>query len=244
MSEQSGNGPPEYRTVGTREVYRSRWMSLREDEIVRADGTPGRYGVLSKPDFVIVIPRHEDGSVTLVEQYRYPVGERCLEFPQGADEHQPDLDPLELARQELAEETGLRAASVQLLGRLHHAYGYSDQDMSDRAGDRAHAGSGGPRGRGAGHDAAAELTGPEVAEMMLDGRIRDCASVAAYGMLGLQEAQGLMLLSRDRRFRERLLTRLRAPRRDYHKVTSAKNLPSALSIARAAVCAVSSMEVR
>ena len=90
---------PEYRTTGSREVYRSRWMTLREDDIVRADGTPGHYGVLSKPDFALVIPRHEDGSFTLVEQYRYPVGKRCLEFPQGADEKRPDIDPLELAQQ-------------------------------------------------------------------------------------------------------------------------------------------------
>jgi 8-oxo-dGTP pyrophosphatase MutT (NUDIX family) len=182
--------PPEYRTVGTREVYRSRWMWLREDEIIRADGTPGRYGVLSKPDFVIVIPRHEDGSVTLVEQFRYPVGERCLEFPQGADEHQPDLDPLELARQELAEETGLRASSVHLLGRLHHAYGYSDQDMWIVLATGL---TQGPVAREVEEQGMTLLrvAGPVVAEMMLDGRIRDCASVAAYGMLGLREAQGL-----------------------------------------------------
>ncbi len=180
---------PEYRTVGTREVYRSRWMRLREDEIVRADGTAGRYGVLSKPDFVVVIPRHEDGSITLVEQYRYPVGERCLEFPQGADEHQPDLDPLELARQELAEETGLRAASVHLIGRLHHAYGYSDQDVSIVLATGL---SEGPVAREVEEQGMTlmKVPGPAVAEMMLDGRIRDCASVAAYGMLGLREAQG------------------------------------------------------
>jgi ADP-ribose pyrophosphatase len=182
---------PEYRTVGTREVYRSRWMRLREDEIVRADGTPGRYGVLSKADFVIVIPRHEDGSITLVEQYRYPVGERCLEFPQGADEHQPDLDPLKLARQELAEETGLRAATVELIGRLHHAYGYSDQDVSIVLATGL---SEGPVAREVEEQGMTLLrvAGPVVAEMMLDGRIRDCTSVAAYGMLGLREAQGSM----------------------------------------------------
>jgi 8-oxo-dGTP pyrophosphatase MutT (NUDIX family) len=180
---------PEYRTISTREVYRSRWMHLREDEIVRADGTPGRYGVLSKPDFAIVIPRHEDGSFTLVEQYRYPVGERCLEFPQGADELDPDIDPLELARKELAEETGLRAASFHLLGRLHHAYGYSDQDMAIVLATGL---TPGPVAREV-EEQGMTLTrvpGPEVAEMMLDGRIRDCASVAAYGMLMLREAQG------------------------------------------------------
>lgn len=177
---------PEYRTIGTREVYRSRWMTLREDEIVRADGTPGRYGVLSKPDFALVIPRHDDGSFTLVEQFRYPVGERCQEFPQGADEHNPDIDPLELATKELAEETGLRAGSVTLLGRLHHAYGYSDQGMSVvLATDLTE----GPHARETEEQGMTlvRVPGAELAAMMGDGRIRDCASVAGFGLLLLHE---------------------------------------------------------
>ena len=101
---------PEYRTTGTREVYRSRWMTPARGRDRARRRHPGPLRRALQADFAIVIPRHDDGSFTLVEQYRYPVGERCLEFPQGADEKHPDIDPLELARQELAEETGLRAA--------------------------------------------------------------------------------------------------------------------------------------
>ena len=173
---------PEYRTTGSREIYRSRWMTLREDDIVRADGTPGRYGVLSKPDFALVIPRHDDGSFTLVEQFRYPVGERCLEFPQGADEHRPDIDPLELARKELAEETGLRAGAVDparsppsrvRLQRSGHV-----GRARDRAHRRAHAREVEEQGM-----TLVRVSERELEAMMGDGRIRDCASVAGYGML-------------------------------------------------------------
>jgi 8-oxo-dGTP pyrophosphatase MutT (NUDIX family) len=179
---------PEYRTLGTREVYRSRWLRLREDEIVRADGTPGIYGVVSKADFAIVIPRHDDGSFTLVEQYRYPVGERCLEFPQGADEQHPDLDPVVLARQELAEETGLRAGSAELLGRVHHAYGYSDQQMAIVLATELQEGEVAREVEEQGMTVV-RVPGVDLAEMMRDGRIRDCASLAAYGMLLLYEAE-------------------------------------------------------
>ena len=173
---------PEYRTTSSREVYRSRWMSLREDAIVRADGTPGIYGVLEKPDFAIVIPRHEDGSFTLVEQYRYPIGVRCLEFPQGADEKNPGIDPLELARKELAEETGLRASSVTLLGRLHHAYGYSSQGMSIVLATGLTQGETERETEEQGMTVL-RISEDELVEMMRDGRIRDESSVAAYGML-------------------------------------------------------------
>ena len=57
--------------------------------------------------------------VWLVEQYRHPVGARFWEFPQGAWEGVDGADPESLARGELAEETGLRAASMEHLGRLH-----------------------------------------------------------------------------------------------------------------------------
>jgi ADP-ribose pyrophosphatase len=178
---------PEYRTTGSREVYRSRWMRLREDQILRADGTPGIYGVLEKADFALVIPLHDDGSFTLVEQFRYPVGERCLEFPQGADEKDPHKDPLELARNELAEETGLRAASVTLLGQLHHAYGYATQGVSIVLATGL---TQGETRRESEEQGMTLLRVPEaeLAEMMRDGRIRDATSIAAYGMLLLSRS--------------------------------------------------------
>jgi 8-oxo-dGTP pyrophosphatase MutT (NUDIX family) len=97
------------RTVRSRLVYRNRWLALREDEIERTDGSPGIYAVIEKPDFVLVIPI-EDDHVYLVEQYRFPVQARFPEFPQGSWELRPDADPIEVARGELQEETGLRAS--------------------------------------------------------------------------------------------------------------------------------------
>ncbi|MFI0163484.1 NUDIX domain-containing protein [Streptomyces sp. NPDC017095] len=117
---------PELTATGSTVVYENRWMSVREDTTVRADGTPGLYGVVHKPDFAVVVPYADDG-FHLVEQYRYPVEGRYWEFPQGSWEDRPDADPLELARGELAEETGLTAATMTPIGHLYAAYGYSDQ---------------------------------------------------------------------------------------------------------------------
>lgn len=113
---------PVIRQVSSREIYRNPWLSLREDETLRPDGSRGLYSVVDKPDFALVIP-YEDGGFHLVEQYRYPVGGRYWEFPQGTG----DAVGAALARAELAEETGLRAGSLELLGHLHCAYGMSSQ---------------------------------------------------------------------------------------------------------------------
>ena len=114
------------RVVSTRVVYENRWMRVHEDQLEREDGSPGMYGWIEKGPAAIVVPI-EDGHVWLVEQYRHPVRRRFWEFPQGAWEDDPGASPESLARGELAEETGLQAASLECLGRLYFAYGISNR---------------------------------------------------------------------------------------------------------------------
>ncbi|MGH3811393.1 MAG: NUDIX domain-containing protein [Pseudonocardiaceae bacterium] len=112
--------------ISSRIVYQNPWMKLREDVIQRPDGSRGIYSYVEKPDFALVIPVEQDG-FHLVEQYRYPVSHRSWEFPQGTLPHREDADPTELARRELAEETGLRAGHIYRLGYLYPAKGMSSQ---------------------------------------------------------------------------------------------------------------------
>src|SRR3712207_9507838 len=70
------------RMTGSREVYRNPWLRVREDAVERADGSAGVYSVVEKPHFALVLPYERDG-FWLVEQFRYPVGRRAWEFPQG-----------------------------------------------------------------------------------------------------------------------------------------------------------------
>jgi 8-oxo-dGTP pyrophosphatase MutT (NUDIX family) len=64
--------------------------------------------------------------VYLVEQYRYAIGANSLEFPQGSLERN-DVDPAEIAREELQAETGLIAEKLECLGEIHIACGYANQ---------------------------------------------------------------------------------------------------------------------
>src|SRR6266536_1922942 len=77
----SGRPVPVIQQLATRTVYRNPWMTVREDQIRRPDGSQGVYGVIDKPDFALVIPA-DRGGFWLVEQYRYTVGGRFWEFPQ------------------------------------------------------------------------------------------------------------------------------------------------------------------
>jgi 8-oxo-dGTP pyrophosphatase MutT (NUDIX family) len=82
-------------------------MTVREDQVRWPDGSVGVYGVVEKPDFALVLPPHQNG-FWMVEQYRYPVGRRAWEFPQGSWGHGNTGLSGDLARAELAEETGLQ----------------------------------------------------------------------------------------------------------------------------------------
>jgi 8-oxo-dGTP pyrophosphatase MutT (NUDIX family) len=112
--------------LSSRLVYENRWLRLREDQVRRADGSEGVYSVLERAEFAVICPV-QDGMVHLVEQFRYPIGQRAWEFPMGTWEWRADVDPRALAAGELQEETGLRAGTLIEIGHVFQAAGYSDQ---------------------------------------------------------------------------------------------------------------------
>jgi 8-oxo-dGTP pyrophosphatase MutT (NUDIX family) len=173
------------RRLGSRKVYANQWMTLREDDIERPDGSTGIYAVIDKPDFALVIPVERDG-FHLVEQYRYPVGGRYWEFPQGTAKDGAEPDPVALARAELAEETGLTAGRVEHLGHLHCAYGMSSQGFNAfRAADLR---PGRPDPEPEEQDLRAQwFPRAQFEDMVLHGTITDDSTLAAYTLLVLHE---------------------------------------------------------
>ncbi len=173
-------------TVSSRTVYQNRWMRVREDEIVRADGSPGLYGVVEKPDFVVIAPiDRERGLIHLVEQYRYPVAGRFWELPQGSWETAPATAPEDVARAELIEETGLSAGRMTRVGELFLAYGYSNQRYHVFLADDLVAGA---TAREPEEQDLVSRPFPlaAVEAMIADGTIRDATTVAAIGLMRLK----------------------------------------------------------
>ena len=166
-------------TLSSREVYRNRWMRVREDEILRSNGQKGTYGVVEKEDGAIILPI-DDGRIWLVEQFRYTIGERALELPQGTWERAIE-NPEELARGELQEELGLKAEHMTQLGTMWIAYGFARQrehvflatglSPTEKTPDTEE------------HDLIAHSVSiQEFEHMMLDGTIRDECTLAAWGL--------------------------------------------------------------
>lgn len=173
-------------TLSSREVYRNRWMRVREDEILRSNGQKGIYGVVEKEDCAIIIPIDND-RVWLVEQFRYPIQQRALELPQGGWEQEID-DPEELARGELMEETGLHAAQMTRLGSMWIAYGYSRQLQHVFLATGLTSAEKNPDDEE--HDLIIRsVTIREFEQMMLDGIVRDNCTLGAWGLYLMWKAR-------------------------------------------------------
>lgn len=183
MSSGTSPEPSGYHVTSSRIAYQNRWMAVREDQIVRPDGSPGVYGVVEKPDFAI-IAAIQDGLIYLVEQYRYPVQARYWEMPQGSWEFGA-IDALDLARLELREETGLLAGTMVHAGHVFHGYGYSTQ------GCHIYFATDLTQGETAKEATESDLICkafalPEFEHMLVSGVIKDASTIAAYGMLKLR----------------------------------------------------------
>ncbi len=170
--------------MSSREVYRNPWMRVREDEVRHPDGSAGIYGVVDKPDFSLVIP-YDGKRLVVVEEFRYPVGERVRNFPQGTCEDDSASAPEEVAAAELREETGLTAGGWEHLGRLLVAPGMSSQGAqvylaTDLAGALA------PSEPGL---VASAVTPAELEAEISAGRFADGASLAAYLLLRLRHPE-------------------------------------------------------
>jgi 8-oxo-dGTP pyrophosphatase MutT (NUDIX family) len=114
-----GAGNP-WRRTASRLVYQNPWFQVREDQVVRPDGTPGIYGVVELPEYAGVVAVDERGRVALVRQWRYLSGRDSLEVPAG-NAAPGEESPLAAAQRELEEEAGLTAARWLRLGRIDYS---------------------------------------------------------------------------------------------------------------------------
>ncbi len=102
------HGQP-WSVLNTRSVYDNPWLTLAEYDAIAPTGKPALYGVVRFKNLALaILPLHDDGTVTLVGQHRFAIPGYSWELPEGGGPL--GVDPLESARRELREETGLEAA--------------------------------------------------------------------------------------------------------------------------------------
>ncbi|GBQ75738.1 ADP-ribose pyrophosphatase [Acetobacter malorum DSM 14337] len=178
-----------YVTLSSRIAYENPWTRVREDIIRRPNGKDGLYGVVERGQFVVILPlgETEDGrrTVTLVNQYRYPIGKRLWELPMGMWEEQPDAAPEALAAGELQEETGLIAKTLHHAGVMYQGAGFTTQK------GHVYLATGLTQGPSAREETEQDMTChtlllEEVEEMIRKNEITCMVTLSAFGLLRAQ----------------------------------------------------------
>src|ERR1700709_2174639 len=115
-----------WKIVSEKEVYDNAWINLTEYQVVNPSGNPGIYGkVHFKNRAIGIVALDDEMNIYLVGQFRFATGQYSWEIPEGGGAL--GVDPLESAKRELLEETGLKAAQWTELLRMHLSNSVSDE---------------------------------------------------------------------------------------------------------------------
>ena len=108
-----------------RPILKGRFVDLGLETATLPNGRTVELEIVRHPGASAVVPLHEDGTVTLVYQYRHAAGGMIYEVPAGVLE--PGEDPAECAQRELDEEVQLRADRLVALGPIFTTPGFTDE---------------------------------------------------------------------------------------------------------------------
>jgi len=119
-------GQHDFAVLSTEDVYVGRIIAVRVDDVAMPGGGQAKREVVEHHGAVAIVALDDDGQVTLIHQYRHPLGRRIWELPAGLIDHLGE-DPLESAKRELVEEVGLAAANWSVLVDVAASPGFTDE---------------------------------------------------------------------------------------------------------------------
>jgi 8-oxo-dGTP pyrophosphatase MutT (NUDIX family) len=115
-----------WQVMGEKKIYENPWIKLTEFDVINPSGGKGIYGkVHFKAIATGALALDDELNTYLVGQYRFPLNSYSWEIPEGGGEF--GVDPVESAKRELLEETGLVATEWSQLIEMHLSNSVSDE---------------------------------------------------------------------------------------------------------------------
>jgi len=114
-----------WKKLESREIYKNKWIRIREDKVITPTGTKGIYGVVEAKPAIGIVPLTKDMHTYLVGQYRYTLNTYSWEIPEGGG--LVDEDTIIGAKRELVEETGLTANKWTFLDTMYTSNSFTNE---------------------------------------------------------------------------------------------------------------------
>ena len=108
-------------------LLRAPKFAVERRRVTKPSGRVVDREVVVHPGAVVILPVLDDGSIVLIRNYRFAVGQTLLELPAGTLE--ADESPRDCAARELEEETGYRAACIEPLCEFYTSPGILTERM-------------------------------------------------------------------------------------------------------------------
>ena len=114
-----------------RTLVDNKWVKFLEDKFQLPNGSDCTYYHAQKSDAVMAIAvegKESAAHTYIVNQHRHPIGKTIWQFPIGGFDASTE-DPVEAARKELREETGVVAGDMHYLGSFYADPGFTNQKL-------------------------------------------------------------------------------------------------------------------
>ena len=109
----------------SKKVFDGKLLHVYSDEAELPDHTTSTREWIKHPGASAVVPVFEDGSIMLLQQFRYPPKKTFIEVPAGKID--PGEDQKTTAERELFEESGIKCNHLEEAGAFYPAIGYADE---------------------------------------------------------------------------------------------------------------------
>lgn len=124
MEENLERNP--WQTLSDETAYESPWIKVTRHEVINPKGRPAVYSVVHFKNIALgIVTLDENYNTWIVGQYRYPIDQYSWEIPEGGG--LPHIDPIESAKRELLEETGIKAEKWTKIQELHLSNSVSNE---------------------------------------------------------------------------------------------------------------------
>jgi 8-oxo-dGTP pyrophosphatase MutT (NUDIX family) len=175
-----------WKILASKEVYNNPWIRVTEHQVLNPAGGPGIYGVVHFHNLAIGVVPYQDGKIWMVGQYRFPLEAFSWEIPEGGGTI--GIDPLDSAKRELKEETGLTAHHYEVLLEMDLSNSVSDERAIVYLATGLQEGEASPEETEELH--LRQMTLSEAYALVEQRVIRDSLTVAAIYKLRILELEG------------------------------------------------------